>query len=132
VLAVLERERIQPAPEADRFALMRRLHLDLTGLPPTPEEADVFVQDKRPDAYERLVGGCSRPRILASAGDGTGWTSHVTRTVRATKSIASVLVSRLGGFPREQPASLRSGPREAHLSLSGTRLPADGCSGQSG
>lgn len=47
---------LKPAPEADRYTLVRRLHLDLTGLPPTPEEADAFVADTSPDAYTRLVG----------------------------------------------------------------------------
>ncbi len=55
VLARLEREGLAPSPEADRYTLMRRVALDLTGLPPTPAEVDAFVNDKRPDAYERLV-----------------------------------------------------------------------------
>ncbi|MFN3242887.1 MAG: PSD1 and planctomycete cytochrome C domain-containing protein [Planctomycetota bacterium] len=46
---------LQPAPEADRVTLARRLYLDLTGLPPTPAQADAFVQDRAPGAYERLV-----------------------------------------------------------------------------
>ncbi|MFM7322308.1 MAG: DUF1553 domain-containing protein [Armatimonadota bacterium] len=49
------------APEADRSTLIRRLSLDVTGLPPTPEEVDRFVSDRRPDAYARLVD-----RLLAS------------------------------------------------------------------
>jgi mono/diheme cytochrome c family protein len=61
VLARLEKEGLKPSPEADRTTLIRRLCLDLTGLPPTPEEVDAFVQDTRPDAYERLVD-----RLLAS------------------------------------------------------------------
>ncbi len=55
VLAGLEAAKLQPAPEADRATLARRLSLDLTGLPPTPEQVDVFVADKRADAYEKLV-----------------------------------------------------------------------------
>lgn len=46
---------LQPSPEADRATLLRRLSLDLTGLPPTPDEAEAFFKDARPDAYERLV-----------------------------------------------------------------------------
>ncbi|MBK8980232.1 MAG: PSD1 domain-containing protein [Planctomycetes bacterium] len=46
---------LEPQPEADRTSLIRRLSLDLTGLPPTPERVDAFVADARPDAYERLV-----------------------------------------------------------------------------
>jgi len=50
-----------PAPEADRVTLARRLSFDLTGLPPTPEEVDAFVNDKSPESYEKLVD-----RLLAS------------------------------------------------------------------
>ncbi|MFM9166748.1 MAG: DUF1549 domain-containing protein, partial [Verrucomicrobiota bacterium] len=52
---------LTPGPEADRRTLARRLHLDLLGLPPTPEEVDAFVNDASPDAYPRLV-----ERLLAS------------------------------------------------------------------
>ena len=52
---------MQPSPEADRATLVRRVTLDLTGLPPTPAEVDAFVYDNRPDAYERVVD-----RLLAS------------------------------------------------------------------
>ncbi len=46
---------IKPAPEADRITLIRRLSLDLTGLPPTPDQVDAFLADTKPGAYERLV-----------------------------------------------------------------------------
>ncbi len=68
ILARLERERLAPAPEADRLTLVRRLYLDLIGLPPTPDEADEFLRDTRPDAYERLVD-----RLLASPAYGERW-----------------------------------------------------------
>jgi hypothetical protein len=55
VLAELEKRGLQPAPEADRRTLARRLSLDLTGLPPKPAEVEAFVNDKAPDAYEQLV-----------------------------------------------------------------------------
>ncbi len=55
VLAGLEPTGLKPAPEADRRTLARRLALDLTGLPPTPEEVEAFVNDTAPDAYEKLV-----------------------------------------------------------------------------
>ena len=55
VLAGLEKAGLKPAPEADRRTLARRLALDLTGLPPTPEEVEAFVKDEAPDAYEKLV-----------------------------------------------------------------------------
>ena len=62
VLARLEPRRAsQPSPEADRATLIRRVTLDLTGLPPTPEEIDAFLADESPDAYEKLVD-----RLLAS------------------------------------------------------------------
>ena len=47
VLARLESEGLQPAPDADPVTLIRRLHFDLTGLPPTPEERDAFVSRER-------------------------------------------------------------------------------------
>jgi hypothetical protein len=55
VLARLEREGLRPSPEADRTTLIRRLYLDLTGLPPSPRDVDEFVADRSPDAYEKLV-----------------------------------------------------------------------------
>jgi len=61
VLAALERHGLAPSPEADRPTLIRRLHADLVGLPPTPEEVDAFVADADPQAYEQLVD-----RLLAS------------------------------------------------------------------
>jgi mono/diheme cytochrome c family protein len=55
LLARLDREGLKPAAEADRPTLLRRVALDLTGLPPTVEEVERFVADLRPDAYERAV-----------------------------------------------------------------------------
>jgi mono/diheme cytochrome c family protein len=71
VLARLERERIKPSPEADRATLIRRLHLDLIGLPPTPKQVDAFVNDRQADAYERLVES-----LLASPHFGERWGRH--------------------------------------------------------
>ena len=68
VLARLESAGLRPAPAADRYTLVRRVHLDLIGLPPTPVEADAFVNDPAPDAYERLVD-----RLLASPHYGERW-----------------------------------------------------------
>ncbi|MBI3862423.1 MAG: DUF1553 domain-containing protein [Planctomycetia bacterium] len=62
VLARLEKEGLSFAPEADRTTLIRRVSLDLTGLPPTPEEVDTFLADSSPDAYETVVD-----RLLASS-----------------------------------------------------------------
>lgn len=61
ILARLEQSGIVPQPEADKYALLRRVSLDLTGLPPTSEEADAFNADKAPNAYEKVVD-----RLLAS------------------------------------------------------------------
>lgn len=61
ILAKLEKLGLQPAPEADRPTLARRLALDLTGLPPTPEDAASFINDKSPDAYEKYID-----RLMAS------------------------------------------------------------------
>ena len=61
VLQRLEREGLSPSPEVDRAALIRRVTLDLTGLPPTPAEVDGFLADSSPDAYEKVVD-----RLLAS------------------------------------------------------------------
>ena len=71
VVAELERRDIKPSPEADRFTLIRRLSLDLTGLLPTIEEVDSFVHDVTPDAYGKLVD-----RLLASPHFGERWGRH--------------------------------------------------------
>jgi Protein of unknown function (DUF1549)/Protein of unknown function (DUF1553)/Planctomycete cytochrome C len=69
VLARLEQAGLSPAPEAHRYTLVRRLSLDLTGLPPTLDEVRRFVNDSSPDAYERLV-----ERLLDSPHYGERWT----------------------------------------------------------
>jgi len=71
VLARLERERIKPSPEADRVTLVRRLYLDLIGLPPAPEQVDAFLAAKGGDAYERVVDD-----LLASPHFGERWGRH--------------------------------------------------------
>jgi hypothetical protein len=55
IQARLAKEGLQPSPEADRRTLIRRVALDLTGIPPTPQEVVAFVNDKSPDAYEKLI-----------------------------------------------------------------------------
>jgi uncharacterized protein DUF1553/uncharacterized protein DUF1549/cytochrome c len=71
VLARLEKEGLRPSPEADKATLIRRLSLDLLGLPPAPADVDAFLSDKRLDAYERLV-----ERLLASPHYGERWARH--------------------------------------------------------
>ena len=61
ILERLDRESMQPSPEASKDRLIRRATLDLTGVPPTPGEVDDFLQDRSPNAYEKLVD-----RLLAS------------------------------------------------------------------
>jgi len=68
VLARLDQDGIKPSPEAGRATLIRRVSLDLLGLPPTPEEVDAFVADMSPDAYEELVD-----RLLGSPHYGERW-----------------------------------------------------------
>ncbi len=68
VLARLERAGVKPSPEADRYTLLRRVSLDLTGLPPTIDEVEAFVADTSPGAYERAVD-----RLLASPRYGERW-----------------------------------------------------------
>ena len=71
VHARLRHEGIAPSPEAPKNILLRRVSLDLTGLPPTPEELAEFEADTRPDAYERQVD-----RLLASPHYGEKWARH--------------------------------------------------------
>jgi hypothetical protein len=68
VMARLSAAGLAPSPEASRHTLIRRLSLDLIGLPPTPEEVRAFVADRSPNAYERLVD-----RLLASPHYGERW-----------------------------------------------------------
>ncbi|MEX2260935.1 MAG: PSD1 and planctomycete cytochrome C domain-containing protein [Bryobacteraceae bacterium] len=71
VLARLERENIEPSPEADRRTLIRRVTFDLTGLPPAPADVAAFLLDNRPEAYERVVD-----RLLESPHYGERWARH--------------------------------------------------------
>ncbi len=71
VLAELEKRGFAPSPEADRSTLIRRLNLDLLGLPPSIEEVDTFIHDSRPNAYDELVD-----RLLKSPHFGERWGRH--------------------------------------------------------
>ncbi len=71
ILARLESLEVKPSPEAGRETLIRRLSIDLTGLPPTPSEVDRFTNDLSPTAYERLVD-----RLLESPRFGERWGRH--------------------------------------------------------
>lgn len=85
-----QRERgLHPATAADKRTLIRRVTFDLTGLPPTPEEVEAFLSDKRPDAYERMVD-----RLLASPRYGERWGRHWLDVVRYADT---------GGFETDLP-----------------------------
>ena len=71
ILAKLEQENLTPSPEADKITLLRRLSLDLIGLPPTPEEVETFLKDTSPKAYEKQV-----ERLLSSSHYGERWARH--------------------------------------------------------
>ncbi len=68
VFAMLEKQGLQPSPEADKATLIRRMSLDLIGLPPTPKEVEEFLADKSSTAYEKVV-----ERLLASPHYGERW-----------------------------------------------------------
>jgi mono/diheme cytochrome c family protein len=71
VLKALHDRGLEPAAEADRRTLLRRVYFDLIGLPPLPDEAEAFLSDKSPDAYEKLVD-----RLLAMPQYGERWARH--------------------------------------------------------
>jgi len=71
VLAKLEEQGLEPAPPADRRTLIRRAALDLTGLPPAPDEVEAFVNDPAPDAWEKVID-----RLLSSPPYGERWARH--------------------------------------------------------
>jgi len=71
VQATLDRKGLTASPEADRKTILRRLYFDLIGLPPTPKEIEVFLNDEAEDAYEKVV-----ERLLASPSYGEHWARH--------------------------------------------------------
>ena len=71
ILARLEAAALSPATDADRYTWLRRVRLDLTGIPPTPEEIEAFVHDSSPQADARVVD-----RLLASPAFGERWARH--------------------------------------------------------
>jgi hypothetical protein len=80
-LARLAGFRVRPASIADNETLVRRVYLDLIGLPPTPEERERFLGDRRPDAYERMVD-----ELLARPQYGERWARHWLDVVRYAES----------------------------------------------
>ncbi|WP_395739083.1 PSD1 and planctomycete cytochrome C domain-containing protein [Prosthecobacter sp.] len=88
----LRTEGLKPSPEADRHTLVRRVYLDLTGLPPTPAEADAFVNDKSADAYDKLVDS-----LLASKQYGERWARRWLDLARYADT---------NGFEKDRPRSI--------------------------
>ena len=108
VLHRLEQEKLAPSPDADRAALLRRVTLDLTGLPPTLDELDAFLADASPDAYERAVDRLlSSPRYAermamswldaARYADTNGYNSDEDRSMWPWRDWV------IGAFRRNQP-----------------------------
>src|SRR5262249_29765503 len=77
IRARLEKASIAPAPIAKREQLIRRVTFDLTGLPPTPDEIDSFVNDRSPTAWDRVVD-----RLIASPRYGERWGRHWLDLIR--------------------------------------------------
>ena len=100
LLAKLEPKNIAPAAEADRVTLIRRLYFDLTGLPPTPAEIDEFLQDNRPDAYERVVD-----KLLASPAYGERMASWWFDLIRFSDTV---------GYHGDQDHRIAPYPRLRH------------------
>ena len=92
VLARQEAAGLQPSPRANRYTLIRRLSLDLIGLPPTPDEVDLFVRDESPNAYERLVD-----RLLASQHYGERWARRWLDLARYADT---------NGYEKDRPRSI--------------------------
>ncbi len=92
VLARLEKRGLQPSPEADRHTLIRRVYLDLIGLPPSPAQVDAFVNDKSPQAYQRVVD-----QLLASPGFGERWAQMWLDLVRYADSM---------GYEKDRPRTI--------------------------
>ncbi len=81
ILGQLEAKQLAPNAPAERHTLLRRVHLDLIGLPPTPEEVEAFVKDTAPDAYAKAVD-----RLLASPHYGERWGRHWLDVARFAES----------------------------------------------
>jgi cytochrome c553 len=93
IRAKQEAEALKPAPLADRATLIRRATLDVTGLLPTADEVNAFVNDKSPDAYEKLVD-----RLLASRAYGERWARHWLDVMRYGEDDPRGLAPRLRGY----------------------------------
>jgi hypothetical protein len=111
VLARLAQEKIEPSPPAHRATLIRRLYLDLLGLPPTPNEVDAFVADPAPDAVEQLVD-----RLLASPHYGERWGRHWLDQARYADS---------DGYEKDRPRPFAYRYRDWVISALNADMPFD-------
>ena len=87
ILSRLENEGLEPAPPADKPALIRRAAFDLTGLPPTPDEVDAFLADNSPAAFEKVV-----ERLLKSPHYGERWGRHWLDLARYADGVSGPFV----------------------------------------
>lgn len=92
ILARLENEGIKPSERADKYSLVRRVYLDLIGLPPTPEQADAFVNDSSPNAFEKLVD-----ELLESPHYGERWARRWLDLARYADT---------NGYEKDRPRSI--------------------------
>jgi len=92
VLARIEREGLQPAEEADRYTLIRRLYLELIGLPPSVEAADAFIADPNPEAYDQVVD-----TLLESQHYGERWARQWLDLARYSDT---------NGYEKDRPRSI--------------------------
>lgn len=92
ILRRLEQEGLSPSPPADKVTLLRRLYLDLIGLPPTIEQVDAFLQDQQPDAYARVV-----EQLLDSPHYGERWGRHWLDAARYADS---------DGYEKDKPRTV--------------------------
>ncbi|SVB00795.1 uncharacterized protein METZ01_LOCUS153649, partial [marine metagenome] len=88
ILAKLHSKNLKPQPGADRYTMIRRVTLGLTGLPPTVNEINQFIADKEPKAYERLV-----ERLLEKPAYGERWARHWLDVVRFGESSGKLTVN---------------------------------------
>ncbi|HAV65254.1 MAG TPA: hypothetical protein DCY13_23140 [Verrucomicrobiales bacterium] len=92
VLGRLEAAGLRPQAKADKYSLIRRVYLDLVGLPPSPEQADTFVSDTSPDAYEKVVNG-----LLQSKHYGERWARRWLDLARYADT---------NGYEKDRPRSI--------------------------
>lgn len=114
VIHELERQKLRPQPEADRNTLIRRVAVDLTGLPPTPEQIKNFLRDDSPNAYQRMVD-----LFLASPHYGERWGRHWLDVARFGETDGILTVN------EDKPRGDRWRYRDATIKALNADLPFD-------